>query len=277
MTFNFDQFRMLAGDRPQQVPITGGPADPYNNVRAPSHLPYNQRFAGGQLQATYTPYDGDLSRYGMGAQHRYWVPGTSAWTTNTSTGTGTGTTTTNHGTEQQQNGGPDGGQNGDALGGNGQARDPSMAAISRDFSALMDMITGVSPTAAALGFGGMGKEQVGPQIPAFGINDAVADEIAQAAQGGGGYGEGYSGGPMGGQTEGGFSNDGVEGRGGFMAEGGHVEGDERHGEDDVHGVSLDGDEFVIRAKESVKIGRDILSRLNAGHYDLSRLRKAVGL
>lgn len=93
--------------------------------------------------------------------------------------------------------------------------------VQKNGRALMDMITGASPSMSGFNMATGGYAGMGPQVPAFGINDAVADEIAQAAQGGGGGGSGGMGG-MGGQTEGGTSSSGVEGDRGFLYKGGKV-------------------------------------------------------
>ena len=67
----------------------------------------------------------------------------------------------------------------------------------------MDPLSGMIANVAGWG-------AVGPQVPAFGMRDAVADEIGGAAVGGG----------IGGQTSGGFSGSGVEADRGFLAKGG---------------------------------------------------------
>jgi hypothetical protein len=58
--------------------------------------------------------------------------------------------------------------------------------VQRDGRALMDMITGVSPSLVGANMVSGGFQGMGPQMPSFGINDAVADEIGSAAMGSGG-------------------------------------------------------------------------------------------
>jgi hypothetical protein len=58
--------------------------------------------------------------------------------------------------------------------------------VQKDFRALGDMIMGASPTMVGLNMATGGFTGMGPQMPAFGLNDAVADEIADAAVGAGG-------------------------------------------------------------------------------------------
>lgn len=139
------------------------------------------------------PYAGDLTKYGQGPGHQWFdFYGDQNEEEEPEEET---EAPVDPGTYQQQQGGPDGGR--------GQNSHPtdlrSFDSIADYFNdpdvqkngrALLDMALGVSPTAAALGWGGMGGTPMGPQIPAFGMNDAVADEIAQAAAGGGG---GYGG------------------------------------------------------------------------------------
>lgn len=58
--------------------------------------------------------------------------------------------------------------------------------VQKDGRALMDMITGVSPSLVGANMVSGGFQGMGPQMPSFGINDAVADEIGSAAMGSGG-------------------------------------------------------------------------------------------
>lgn len=62
--------------------------------------------------------------------------------------------------------------------------------VQKNGRALMDMMMGASPILSGFNMATGGYQGMGPQIPAFGMNDAVADEIAQAAGGGGGGGFG---------------------------------------------------------------------------------------
>lgn len=82
------------------------------------------------------------------------------------------------------------------IGGETNMGDPRAAGIdqepfngekfSRDLGKLMDMAMGVSPSASAFNMATGGYAGMGPQMPSFGLNDAVADEIGSAAMGGGG-------------------------------------------------------------------------------------------
>jgi hypothetical protein len=57
--------------------------------------------------------------------------------------------------------------------------------VQKNGRALLDMITGTSPSMVGLNMATGGFAGMGPQMPAFGMRDAVADEIAEAAGGGG--------------------------------------------------------------------------------------------
>jgi hypothetical protein len=150
--------------------------------------------------------------------------------------------------------------------------------VQRDGRALLDMGLGVAnPAIQAFSGNGVfsgGRNSIGPQVPAFGLNDAVADEIAQAAAGGGPGGMGG----MGGQTEGGFSGSGVEGDRGFLYKGGPTKGrligPDPEGPDDGY-AGLDENEYVIRAKAAQKYGNDLLDKINAGALSKKSLAKAL--
>lgn len=146
------------------------------------------------------PYAGDLTKYGQGPGHQWFdFYGDQNEETEPEEETEEETEApVDPGTYQQQQGGPDGGR--------GQNSHPtdlrSFDSIADYFNdpdvqkngrALMDMIAGASPTLSGFNMATGGYNGAGPQIPAFGMNDAVADEIAQAAAGGG-YSGGYSGG-----------------------------------------------------------------------------------
>ena len=81
------------------------------------------------------------------------------------------------------------------IGGETNMGDPRAAGIdqepfngekfSRDLGKLFDMAMGVSPSASAFNMATGGYAGRGPQMPSFGLNDAVADEIGSAAMGSG--------------------------------------------------------------------------------------------
>lgn len=116
--------------------------------------------------------------------------------------------------------------------------------VQKNGRALMDMVMGASTTLSGFNMATGGYNGMGPQIPAFGMNDAVADEIAQAAAGGVAPG---SGDVMGGQTAGGFSGSGVEGDRGFLFEGGVVD------EPFLPGDPPGPDDRIIAAKKGERV------------------------
>ena len=80
---NLALFQQLMA-RPMQQPARAADT---TATSTSSDLTPLQRFAGGALYSTYTPYQGDPKGYGYGPQHRYF-PTTAAQGTGTGTGTG---------------------------------------------------------------------------------------------------------------------------------------------------------------------------------------------
>ena len=111
---NLELFRRLLMQQGQTarspVPmIDEGPA-----TATSSELTPLQRFAGGALYSTYTPYQGDQKKYGYNPQHRFYPTPTQYPTTGTVTSTAT--STRDDGNYQQQNGGPDSGASASSFG-----------------------------------------------------------------------------------------------------------------------------------------------------------------
>lgn len=239
----------------------------WNDQRVDPSRPFNERFAGGQLGAQFVPYQGDPLRYGMGPQHRYNQVDPTRFGTNTATGTATPAAVQDHGNYQQQQGGPDAGEQSDVRG-HGRDQAPFDAEkFSLDLSKLGDMIAGLSFGAMALGKGGMTKEQFGPPQD---VGVSVA-EMGQGATGdgfnGGQDNQDHSadstGGGLGGDR--GISGGNVEGDPQGLAEGGIVEGDSERGVDDVT-INADGGEGVIRAEPMMQLGKPFLDALNKGEF-----------
>lgn len=86
--------------------------------------------------------------------------------------------------------------------------------VQKDGRALLDMITGMSPSLVAGNMISGGFQGMGPQMPSFRPNDAVADEIAQAAGGGGATGGGVSAADLGAEA----SSPGMFNRGGVVTQ-----------------------------------------------------------
>lgn len=85
----------------------------------------------------------------------------------------------------------------------------------RDVSKLMDMVAGTSPAISAFNMATGGYNGMGPQMPAFGLNDAVADEIATAATNSGDFNPAGSAGNL----------DGIYAKGGKVGRKGLLDGD----------------------------------------------------
>ena len=206
---------------------------------------------------------------------------------------GTGTAAASgvaHGTEQQQNGGPDGGR-----GQSGNSHPTDLRAfdsigdyfndldVQKNGRALMDMVMGVANPGmqAATGNGLFsGSNSIGPQIPSFGINDAVADEIAQAAQGGGPQGQpggwdGSDAGREGAAVEAAAIDAAANGAGPqVLAKGGTVKGDRHHGVDDVM-IAADGGEEVISARRAKELGPKFRREVHKKKLDRKALVAAL--
>lgn len=305
-----DYMARLAGltqpvPEPPRSPVPA--MDQWNTRQPDASRPYNERFAGGALRSTYTPFTGNPLTYGQGPQHRFYAPDTTNWT-GTSTGTATATATTENGTEQQQNGGPDGGQSmaNQRDGVHGKSFDQMTPQELQSYAAGKEKnsIFGMSLPSFAAGLigplgsgavlGRLEKDQLAAALASSGLSnpaDFVGGQIAGAANTGmnvaggaanpelGGRGDPSQGGGMGGQTEGGVSNSGVEGDRGFLAKGGevtksHLSGPDPKGPDDGK-ANLDIGEFVTKADVVKDLGVDFFTRLNAGKYDRRLLLRAV--
>jgi len=123
--------------------------------------------------------------------------------------------------------------------------------VQKNGRALMDMVTGVSPAAAALGFGGMGQTPMGPQMPAFGMDPAVSNEIAQAAAGGGAYSGGFDSSQAGSEGE----QPGMYAKGGKVGPRGLLAGDPPGPDNVVIGAKtgeriLNAQQFASLSKEA---------------------------
>jgi len=293
----------MAGS-PAIQPVERQPYD-YNTMRPPESLPYNERFSGGALQSTYTPYQGDHKTYGQRAQHRFYTPPIEKWSTATSTSTatasGTGTDTSEYNNQPNQGGGSDqGAGHGDLEQGRGQAQDPAMKDVVRDALAMWDSTPGLAmlgrgamavgrdifgrdaPGVGQTGFSGMSEDSrsgVGSPSSMQGSFNEFGDIAAAAAASGSGDWDGSQAGLEGASMEA-AAIDAMSGNSSgpsqAFAKGGIVKGDRRLGKDDVT-IRADGGEGIIRAVEMKKLGADFLKRLNSGRFDVRALRKAAGL
>jgi len=285
----------LSGDQPMAPAV-----DPYNAMRPPSTLPYADRFAGGALKSSYTPYAGDVSKYGFGPQHRNFRPDNSAWTTSPATSTGTNTaSSTATDLLDGRGGGPDGGQSmaNERNAEHGKAFDQMTPAELQSYAAGKEKnsIAGFSlPSIVASIIGMKGANfledsQLSAALANSGLSnpgDYVGGQIAGAANTGMNVAGGVANPELAGRSDpsqGDYSGGidpaeaGSEGESpGMYAKGGVVKGDKKYGKDDVT-INADGGEGVIRAVQMQKLGADFLKKLNTGAYDLNRLRKAVGL
>lgn len=303
-----DYMQRLAGLTslsPVPQPPQGKPGYWWNDQRVPETKPFTERFAGGQNKAKFSPFQGDIARYGMGAQHRFYQADPETYVT-TTTGTNTNTassTTADPGTYQQQNGGPDGDQADRSAHRDGLPDRPLselpgalMTGLSVLGGGLPAMATigshaalGKSPMAAVadfMGWGGRGSgmspgDFVGGQsVGAAGSGMNVAGGVANPELAGrndlsqdrGGVPGGWDGtdaGKEGAAVEA-AAIDAVAGGAGpqALAEGGVVEGDQVQGQDDVT-INADGGEGIIRAKPMTALGEPFLDALNTEDYALA--------
>lgn len=279
---NVEQYFARLANLPTPSPTVMPPAaDPWNSQQPPSSLPYIDRFAGGRMRSSYTPYTGDPTQYGYGGQHRFFTPDTTNWT---GTNTSTATTTATNSVDPTSGGGPDGGSQGgdrDAGRDNGSwesvsqwANDPG---VRRDFNALVEM---ASPIVGGFNaaFGDPLGREAGKNAAAGVVagNAALSGDPMMAAA------EAETNAALGaeaeavGQAQAAAAEANIESGVGASpyAKGGIVKGDKKLGKDDVL-IKADGGEGVVKAVIVKDLGEDFIKRLNAGKYDRRLLLRAV--
>lgn len=296
-----EYMQRLAGLSQNAVPTQQTPGYWWNDKRVPDSKPYPERFAGGQNKAAFTPFQGDITRYGMGPQHRFYQADPQTFiSTTTGTNTTTGSAPVDTSTEQQRNGGPDGGQSmaneRDAVHGksfdqmtNDEIRGYADRRNNGNFAQrnLELAVPGLQMLGIpGLIMGGLEKSQLAAELGNRGLSnpgDFVGGQIAGAANTGMNVAGGVPNPELAGRSDasqGGPANDPSQDRGvdptgggsanpdGGYAEGGVVEGDQVQGQDDVT-ISADGGEGIIRAKPMTALGEPFLDALNAEDYALA--------
>lgn len=293
MGYGANRIRRMAG-LDTTMPMVQTPGYWWNDQRIPKDRPYNERFAGGQLQAKFVPFSGDPLQYGAGPQHRFNQVDPIAFTTSTAsspaTTTSTATDTSYTGQGAGQGGGPDGGD----VAANQAMRDslPEYDNFGDWISAMAGTpslgLTGLAQMAMGRGFAAQDRsyatvgenKDVAAQLAALdrsiaearGSNEAVAERNAASAaaaaaeQDPNAYDAGVEAANPG-------NTDPSQGT--DFAEGGIIEGDDVPGEDDVT-IRADGGEGVLKNAAMSVIGEDVFKALNAA-VDLESLEAAYSL